>query len=418
MNSPWRWWRSIGSPQFVAAPMVDASGLAFRLLCREFGIALAYTPMLNAKLMVSEPAYVKRHFDPHPSEGPLIAQLAGHDPKLMAEAARLCADQCSAIDINLGCPQDIASRGRYGAFLLEEEPETALQIVQALRAATPLPVTAKMRLQPQQSSAATSMVRVDLPATVDTALRLQDAGVSALCVHGRLRHQIRRQAGVGSASWEAVREVASALEIPVIANGGIARREDVDSCLGVTRAAAVMSAEALLENPALFVSNRRLPAREDLDVQQQTISSGGSIISSSSQEYLDQDILAHRYLELARLHPPPKGIQFVKDHLRRMLRAGWLQWPDLADELHVANDHASVGHVARRLKERGWVQPAFHTECERPELSWYARHREAGPARVGVSKSADDDDADWRRRYLGRRAAKRHSAARRRLQRL
>lgn len=440
------WNAALGSPRWIAAPLVDMSERAWRLLVREHGVEAAYTPMLNARLMVNEPSYVPRHFDPHPDEpGPLVAQLAGSDPETMVAAARICVDGgADAIDINFGCPQDIARSGRYGAFLLEDEPQIALACVRALRsrsAALAVPVTAKLRLQKSQR------------ATVEMALRLQDAGASALCLHARTRHQIRKLQGVGAADWDSLREIADALEIPLIANGGIATHADLQRCRDATGAAAVMIGEALLENPALCVGNRHFDPAKSSTPTEEAGGGGGSASDGSEGGFddgggrggggatLDQDAMATRYLELCADHPPPKGISQVKSHLRCMLHSGWQQWPDLADELYVSTTREEVAMVVRRLRKRGWSQPHFHTCHERPELSWYARHRTAeegqqqqqrhhqgqGQGQGGqVAAVAPPDggrggDAEshaaWCRRYLGRSSAKRHGRARKLLRR-
>lgn len=400
-------WLLAGRASFVAAPLVDASDAAFRLLAREHGVALAHTPMLNARLIADEPPYVQRHLDPAgDKDRPLAAQLCGHDERHLLAAVKVCEEaSVDAIDFNLGCPQEIARRGRYGAFLLEEEPSRALRCVQALVSSTELPVTAKIRLQATREL------------TLDVALRLQDAGAAALTVHARTRKQLHRAGGVRGADWDLLRDVVSALDIPVVANGGVRTRECADACLQYTGAAAVMSGEALLENPALFASNRRRTA-------------DGSIA------YVDQDSIAARYLELCGSDAPPrKGIRYVKEHMRRMLYSGLLEWPDLNDELYVATDLPSVARVIARLANRGWAQPAFHTDQERPGISWYARHRAPAAESDGSSHSCNggssqsrsrtsavaagaalpDNHAEWRRRYLTRSAAKRHSAARKRL---
>jgi tRNA-dihydrouridine synthase len=90
-SGPWAFWRSLGSPRFVCAPMVDQSELAFRSLTRQLGVGLAYTPMLHARLMVEHEAYRAHTFDPDPAgrDGPLFAQLAGHDPAVLLQAGRL-----------------------------------------------------------------------------------------------------------------------------------------------------------------------------------------------------------------------------------------------------------------------------------------------------------------------------------------
>ena len=188
--------------QFVASPMVDYSERAFRLLCARLGASLVFTPMLNARLMADEPAYGHRHFDPHPSEtGRLVAQLAGHDPSVLRVAAQRCEPHVCAIDLNLGCPQDIARRGRYGAFLLEEERELAIQCVAELTRVLEVPVTAKLRLLPTEAE------------TLDVVLRLQDAGASAIHVHGRTRRMTTKLDGVGQADWGAIRKLVTLLEV-------------------------------------------------------------------------------------------------------------------------------------------------------------------------------------------------------------
>ena len=239
----WEWWRTtLGGPRFVAAPMVDQSELAFRMLCRELGTNLCYTPMMHARLMTEVPTYRALHFDAGGAEDrPLFGQLAGHDPQVVLSSARLVEDRVDAVDLNFGCPQAIARKGRYGAFLLDE-PEVALKLVSTLSSELSVPVTAKVRMLPS------------LDETLELSRRMQEAGAAVLCVHGRTRQQNKQNSG--AADWEAVRRVVEALDIPVISNGGIGSLEDAEQCLEQTGAAAVMSSEALLENPALFCRNR------------------------------------------------------------------------------------------------------------------------------------------------------------------
>ena len=116
---PTAWWRSLGSPRFVAAPMVDQSELAFRMTVRKLGAQLCYTPMLHARIFDEVPAYRAQHFDPHPDDRPVFAQFAGHDPATVLRAARRVQHAVDAVDLNFGCPQAIARKGRYGAFLLD-----------------------------------------------------------------------------------------------------------------------------------------------------------------------------------------------------------------------------------------------------------------------------------------------------------
>ena len=118
-------------------------------------------------------------------------------------------EHVDAIDLNFGCPQGIARKGRYGAFLLDE-PDVMVSLVKTLADGLSIPVTAKLRLLPSR------------PASLELCKRLEDAGASVLTVHGRTREQNKQKSG--SADWDAIATVVDALGVPVIANGGIATR--------------------------------------------------------------------------------------------------------------------------------------------------------------------------------------------------
>ena len=346
----WSWWRSIGSPKTVCAPMVDQSERAFRMLCRGLNVDLCYTPMLHARLFTELDGYREQHFDAAPADEPLlIAQFAGHDPVTVLAAARLVEGKVSAMDLNFGCPQGIARKGRYGAFLLDE-PDLMVELVRTLSRELSVPVTAKLRLLPSEADRRSPSHE----ASVALCQRLADAGASALAVHGRTREQNKQYCG--RADWAAIRAVVRAVDIPVIANGGIGSAADAEACLAQTGAAAVMSSEALLENPALFCRNR----------------------DPTSGAYLDQDELASRYLDACEAHPPSKGAVMVRAHLFKFLHHGLKENPVLRDELLLARTLPEMRAVAARLADTRWTQPAFHTEHERAHLSWYARHRDDG----------------------------------------
>ncbi|CAE7247525.1 ICL [Symbiodinium natans] len=262
----WSWWRSIGSPRWVCSPMVDQSERAFRILCRQYGVQLAYTPMIHAEPFASDEEYRRTYFDAWDAadlgpakdvDRPLIAQLGGDDPHTLLRAARILEPHVDAVDINFGCPTEDARKGghkthsplcrRYGAYLLRD-PQLVAKIVGTVAAGLRrVPVTAKIRLLQKRDD------------TAQLAMAIEQAGAAALCVHGRTivqRPKYAKRDGLGEASlapnWGAIAEVRRSVGIPVIANGGIETKRDAAACLEQTGAAAVMSAEALLEDPALF----------------------------------------------------------------------------------------------------------------------------------------------------------------------
>jgi len=224
-------------PKYVVAPMVNQSELAFRMLCRKYGSQLCYTPMFHSRLFAESSAYRERQFTTCEGDRPLVVQFCANDPQILLTAAKLVEDSCDAVDINLGCPQNIAKRGNYGSFLLTK-PDTVRPLVSVLHQNLKIPVFCKIRLLP------------DLEETLTFARMLEEAGCQLLTVHGRTKEQKGKQAGM--ADWKAIRAIRHAISIPVIANGGVACFDDIQRCLDATGADGVMSAYGILKNPAFF----------------------------------------------------------------------------------------------------------------------------------------------------------------------
>jgi tRNA-dihydrouridine synthase 1 len=229
----------------VVAPMVDQSDLPFRVLCRKYGANLCYTPMIHARMFVNnEQGYrnkfwkkvVEANGDHH--DRPLVVQFAGGDPSILAKAAKIVQGRCDAIDLNCGCPQSIAKRGNYGAYLLEQE-ELVLQCIRALRQAVPdTPITVKVRLLPiiPDDSTSNSTIHSSISHSISLYLKFIEAGVSLITVHGRNRFQ--KGSLMGSADWHAIQQVVQVCGqyVPIIANGSCASLQDVEECLRVTGA--------------------------------------------------------------------------------------------------------------------------------------------------------------------------------------
>jgi len=188
--------KSLRTKALVVAPMVDQSDYPFRALCRNYGANICYTPMIHSRLFIDLPNYRRKFWDfktdKLKKESPLIVQFCGHDPEVLLKACRYVCNDVDAIDLNCGCPQNIAKRGKYGAFLLEKE-ELLLSIVRALSSAPDInvPICVKVRLLPSGVEDSLNLYR-----------ELVKAGASLICIHGRNR--LQRGVSTGSVDWDAI----------------------------------------------------------------------------------------------------------------------------------------------------------------------------------------------------------------------
>ena len=241
--TPYEFFCGIGKPRYIVAPMVDHSDLSYRMLTRKYGADLAYTQMFSSNCFVQSADLRSQLFTTCPEDRPLIVQFCGNDPQTLLAAALFVQDRCDAVDINLGCPQGIAKRGHYGAFLMEELDLLA-QIVSTLSEGLKIPVTCKTRIY-----------RNDFERSVRLCETLVNAGASMLTIHGRSREEKGNL--VADCDWSMIARLKAHFgdRIPIIANGGIESLDDVLQCMEVTGADGVMSSEAILENPALFTRN-------------------------------------------------------------------------------------------------------------------------------------------------------------------
>jgi tRNA-dihydrouridine synthase 1 len=290
---------------YILAPMVGASELPFRFLCRKYGAQLCYTPMMSSQSFATSSDYRKDYFGTanservHDADHPIYAHVHANTVQdFVAAAQQALAMNCDGIDLNLGCPQRTAYIGHYGSYLCTSDTQTHQHISEMLTAAAQaiqykIPITAKIRL----------LHPTDSKPTLDLCRTLHNNGLGAslIAIHARPRASWERtgpSARDGPANLQQVASIAAAIQnddtnttdgkekcqsqknrLRIITNGNTITYNDVVNNLQLTKADGIMSAEGLLDNPALY-----LPRLHDADVPNCTIVNDGSSTSNPMEK--------------------------------------------------------------------------------------------------------------------------------------
>lgn len=225
--------------KLALAPMAGVGDIAFRSLCREFGAGLTCTEMVSAKALCYQDAKTRTLLRLAENEKPGCIQLFGSDIACMGEAAQKAVEISGAdiVDINMGCPVGKVVKSGDGSALMRD-PEHAMKVIEAVVKNAGRPVTIKIRKGWDKGNVN----------AVSFAQMAEEAGVSAVAVHGRTRVQMYS----GRADWDIIRDVKRSLHIPVLANGDIFTAEDAVHILKYTGADMAMVGRGAFGNPWIF----------------------------------------------------------------------------------------------------------------------------------------------------------------------
>lgn len=217
----------------ILAPMLGVNCNVFRLLCKQYGAGLVYTPMIHPDSL----KYQKDKIDIIKEEKPIAAQIVGKDPKELSQAAITLEDHADIIDINLGCPDKEILAKKAGAFLIKH-PEQFVKPISKVISSVNCPITAKIRIGWDDTCIN----------AVEVAKSLEDLGINAITVHGRTRKQVYS----GKARWDIIKQVKDKVNIPIIGNGDVFSHLDYNNMLNKTNVDFVMIGRGAIGNPLIF----------------------------------------------------------------------------------------------------------------------------------------------------------------------
>ena len=221
----------------LLAPMAGITDLPFRLICKEFGPGLVYTEMISSKGLLYNDEKTKLLLDMKGEKRPVAVQIFGSDIESMKYAAEYISQYADIIDINMGCPAPKVVKNGDGSRLLLDL-ELAEKIAKEVVKSAKVPVTIKMRIGWDNENIV----------AVEAAKIFEQAGISAITVHGRTRNEFYS----GNADWNIIKKVKESINIPVIGNGDIKNPRDAKKMFEDTNVDGIMIGRASLGNPWIF----------------------------------------------------------------------------------------------------------------------------------------------------------------------
>lgn len=256
----------------LLAPMSGVTDLPFRRLVKKFGASLLISEMIASRAMIMQTESSMQKCKKDESNGLTSVQLAGCDPEVMAEAAKLNESLgADVIDINFGCPVKKVVNGFAGSALMKDEA-LATKIMESVVKAVKIPVTMKMRMGWDSHN-------LNAPTLGKKA---EDVGIKMLTIHGRTRCQMYN----GSANWEFIKNVKESVTIPVIANGDIKTSQDAKKAIELSGADGVMIGRGCYGKPWIIEQITR-ELKDDYKFEEPNDQKKKEIILDHFQDMLD-----------------------------------------------------------------------------------------------------------------------------------
>ena len=244
----------------LLAPMAGITDLPFRLMCEKYGAGLTCTEMVSSKGLYYNDAKTKLLLNTENEQRPVAGQIFGSDIEAMKYAGEYVGKLVDIVDINFGCPAPKIVKNGDGSRLLQNL-DLLEQIATEVVKSSKVPVTAKIRKGWDKNSIV----------AVEVAKILENAGISAITIHGRTREEYYS----GIADWEIIKKVKEAVRIPVIGNGDIKSKEDAERMFQKTGVDGIMIGRASIGNPWIFEEvinylsgkeQRKVTNKEKIDV--------------------------------------------------------------------------------------------------------------------------------------------------------
>ena len=306
------------------SPMAGVTDLPFRLICKQKGCGMLYTEMINAKALCYNDENTKKMTKIEDEEHPIAIQIFGSEPEYMGRAAEILNSHSNEIlDINMGCPAPKVIKNGDGSALMKN-PKLAEEVMRAVVENSKKPVTLKIRKGWDDNSVN----------AVEIAKIAEQAGISAVAIHGRTREQYYS----GKADWDIIKEIKESISIPVIGNGDVFEIEDAINMLEKTNCDAIMIGRGAQGNPWIF--NR-------INHYMQT----GEILAKPTAEEKISTAIEHMKLAVAE-HGEYVAVREMRKHIGWYIK-GLKNSARYRDEINKLTDCESV---IMKLKELSLTQ--------------------------------------------------------------